>query len=106
MTAGVQLRRADGLVRGLIHARAGRRPYVRLPTVAEAKLLMMLTAGAARIGFVLLSMEGDDGTELLVATRGAETIRFENRQQVGAWLNHLHACGTVGLGEVRAHGGG
>lgn len=80
------------LVRGLIHARAGRRPFALVPTLQDEKLLSTLVAGAAWAGFALLSIEADDGTELLLATRGAETIRFENREQVGAWLNGLVAC--------------
>lgn len=102
MTPGVQPRSEDALVRGLHHARSGRRRYVRTPTVADEKMLATLTAGAAWMGFVLLSVEGDDGMEMLVATREAETIRFENRQQVGAWLNHLYAIDmaeTPGLGK-------
>jgi len=86
------------LVCGLMHARAraGRRPYVRLPARADEKELCALTAGAALAGFALVSLEDDSGSEMLIATRGAETIRFENRQQLGAWLNHLHSRSALG----------
>ncbi|WP_299795537.1 hypothetical protein [Ramlibacter sp.] len=79
----------------MMHARAGRRPYVRHASRADAKELSALTAEAAFASFTLVQMEDDAGCEVLIATRGAETIRFENREQVGAWLNHLHARGAI-----------
>jgi hypothetical protein len=87
-----------------MHARAGRRPYVGQPGRVDEKELSALMAGSALAGFALVSMEDDSGSEVLIATRGAETIRFENRQQVGSWLNHLHTCGALGQPEARSHG--
>jgi hypothetical protein len=92
------------LVRGLMHARAGRRPYVRQPGRLHEKELNTLIARAALAGFTLVQIEDATGCEVLIATRGAETIRFQNRQQAGAWLNHLGACGALGQAEVRSHG--
>lgn len=104
MRPAVQIQSDHALVRGLIHARSGRRRYVRVPTVEDEKILGTLTAGAALGGFTLMRMEDDAGMEILVATCGPVTLSFENRAQVASWLNHLAATNALGRTEARKHG--
>jgi hypothetical protein len=84
------------LVRGLVHARAGRRPFARVQTLDDGKEFGRLAAGAALAEWALLRVEDDHGLELLVATRGAVTLTFENRSEVASWLNHLAHTGELG----------
>jgi hypothetical protein len=80
----------DFLVRGLLHFRAGRRPYVAVLDRDREKWATTLAAGAAIRGFALARLADDAGLELFVATRGAETIQLANLEQVSAWLDHLY----------------
>lgn len=96
-------RRDAALVHGLIHARAGRRPYTVVLSQREEKDLSSLAAGAALAGYTLIRTADDRGLEVLIATRGPVTLTFENRSQVGAWLNHLVAGGALGRWEAPSH---
>lgn len=87
------------LVRGLVHARAGRRPFAKVQTLDDGKQFGGLAAGAALAGWALLRLEDDRGLELLVGTRGPVTLTFQNRWEVSCWLNGLASSGALGRWE-------
>jgi hypothetical protein len=80
----------------LLHSRAGRQPFAKVPTLQQEKEFATLASGAALAGFALSRIEDDAGMELLVATGGAITLSFQNRREVAAWLNGLLLSGRLG----------
>lgn len=80
-----------------------RRPFNYVLSATECKRFATVVAGAALAGYRLDRIEDDDGLELLVATRGAETMRFQSLGQAESWMDGLIAARAVGLQPGEEH---
>jgi hypothetical protein len=101
MSAGNPLRPLAAPVRSALHvhglqlARSARRPFARILSAADRKRMARIEAVAALAeGYRVDRIEGDDGLELLIATRGAETLRFANLAEAEHWLDSMIAQRT------------
>lgn len=76
---------------GLQAHRAPRPAFHVVMPSREAKEFAALQARFACAGFALHRVEGDDGSEELIAVRGAVTVRFLSRAEAAAWLAESEA---------------
>lgn len=65
--------------------------YTAVMPLGRAKKFHTAAAAAALCGYTLVRTEDDDGSEAFIATRGAETLRFQNLSQVDNWGDSLIA---------------